>query len=447
MKKIGIFLLNCLLLPAFIEGQPTKAVSNVFTGEQQAVCAWQFTGDTESIAVVSGVTGASAFRNGNEITTQYTHAGNFECSDQTLNTVHSWTQPATQLIPGQQISFDVSASWDLIGSASCTSLTTGLHTYIMAGLTTIKADRSKIVVSKEPSGSVSNTGSWVVPTGSKEGELLTINANANTGIGGGSVTYNYTYVCQQPTIEATLTSVPTQKSFECKGTVRDSGARFADFSGEVTVAPCSDPENLTLAEMDMVIETGSIIKTESDSMAIISFADMTTFVMKPFTTVVIDFPEEESKLSLLAGKIWANVKYMAETGHMNVTTNQAMSGTKGTTFVLEETGQLSTLKVLDGEMFFRSHATGKSLDVTTGQSISADPSGLTEVVTFDVSQEAAQWPETAEIGAQNPSPTTSPTTNGPIDKKGLLTFLVLSVCLLVVLGLAVFGMRYFRKRR
>lgn len=304
-----------------------------------------------------------------------------------------------------------------------------------------------IVVSKEPSGSVSNMGSWVVPSGSKEGDLLTITANANTGIGGGSVMYNYKYVCQQPTIEATLTPLPTEEPFECKGRVRNSGATFTDFSGEVTIASCYDPKNMSLAEIGMVIETGSIIKTEAESWAIIAFVDNTRFIMKPFTTVYIEFPEEGGPLSLLAGKIWMNVKLILTEGRMNVSTTQAIAGTKGTTFVLEKTAQLTTLKVLDGEMYFRSLATGDSVDVTTGQSISADSSGLTEIVTFDVLQEAAQWPETVAIDTQNPSPTASPKTNVPIATIGTLAFCTLSVCFLVTLGLVVFGMIYFRKRR
>ena len=447
MKKISSLLLYCLLLPLFIGTYDNKDVSPLSGNEQQAVCMWQFTGDTQSIAVAGNTPGASANRDGNEITTRYTHAGNFGCSDQTFNTAHSWTQPPAELTPGQEVSFDVSASWDLDGTASCTSLTTGVHTFIMAGTTVIKAEVSNIVVSKEPSGSASNNGSWVVPSGSKEGESLTITANANTGIGGGSVFYYYKYVCQQPTIEATSSPVPTQKPFECKGTVRDSGARFTDFSGEVTVASCSDPKNLFPAEMGMVIETGTIINTEADSSAIISFADNTTFVMKPFTTVYIDFPEERGKLSLLAGKIWVNVNHMIETGNMPIIMNQAVAGTKGTTFVLEETGQLSTLKVLDGEMYFRSLTTGNSLDVTTGQSISANSSGLTEIVTFDVVQEAAQWPETAKIGTQSQSPALDPASNVPILTIGLLVFCTASLCFLATLGLIVFGVMWFRKRR
>lgn len=447
MKKISSFFVYFLLFPLLTANYDVEAISNISSNAQQAVCSWQFTGDQESIAVVNSATGASASRNANEITTQYTHGGNFGCSDQTLITVHSWTQPPSQLVPGQEISLDVSASWDLNGSSSCTSLTTGLHTYIMAGTTIIKAGRSKVVVSKEPSGSVSNTGSWVVPSGSKEGDLLTITANANTGIGGGSVMYNYKYVCQQPTAQATLTPVPTQKPFECKGIPGDSGARFADFSGEVSVALCHDPTDARPAEMDMVIMRGAIIKTEAESWAIISFADNTSFVMKPFTTVYIDFPEEKSKLSLLAGRIWVNVKHMIETGEMPVTMNQAVAGSKGTTFVLEESGQLSTLKVLDGELYFRSLATGDSLDVTTGQSISADASGLTEIVAFDVGQEAAQWPETSILDAQSQSAASNRAANRQILMIGLLIFCTASLCLLVTLGLVVFGVILFKKSR
>ncbi|MDP3985606.1 MAG: hypothetical protein Q8P82_02470, partial [bacterium] len=64
----------------------------------------------------------------------------------------------------------------------------------------------------------------------------------------------------------------------------DSGARFTDFSGEVTVSYGRNyrelEDNLRLAEQDMVLGVGAHINTESDSSAIISFADMTTFCMK-----------------------------------------------------------------------------------------------------------------------------------------------------------------------
>jgi hypothetical protein len=445
LKKISFLLLLPLLFSHFIETLDNKALSHLSGKVQPAVCVWQLTEDTESIAVVVNTPGASANRNGSEITTSYTHAGNFGCGDQTFNTVHSWTQPPAELSPGQEITFDVSASWDLNGTTSCTSLTAGVHTFIMAGTTVIKAEVNKIVLSKEPSGSVSNAGSWVVPSGSKEGETLAITANANTGISGGSVSYHYKYMCQQPTPEATLTPNPTREPFKCDGEVRDSGARFADLSGEVTIASCYDPENGSLAEMDMVIETGSIIRTEGDSIAIISFADNTSFVMKPFTTVYIEFPGTQGKLSLLAGKIWANVKYAAETGYFPVIMNQAVVGTKGTTFVVEETGQLSTLKVLEGEMYFRSLVTGESVDVITGQSVGAKSSGLTEIVAFDVEQEAAQWPETARIETQDQPPATKTKANEPPLVIWLLVLCAVSACCITFLGLIVFILLCLRK--
>ncbi len=445
MEKFGLLLILPLLFSHFIETQVGTDLRHFSGKGQQAVCVWQLTEVTESIAVVGNTPGASANRNGNEITTSYTHAGNFGCGDQTLNTIHSWTQPPAELSPGQEITFDVSASWDLNGTTSCTSLTAGVHTFIMSDTTVIKAEVNKIVLSKEPSGSVSNSGSWVVPSGSKEGESLTITANANTGIDGGSVRYHYKYMCQQPTPEATLTPNPTDEPFKCDGEVRDSGARFADLSGEVTIASCYDLENGSIAEMDMVIETGSIIRTEGDSVAIISFADNTSFVMKPFTTVYIEFPGTQGKLSLLAGKIWANVKQAAETGYFPVIMNQAVTGTKGTTFVVEETGQLSTLKVLEGEMYFRSLVTGESVDVITGQSVGANSSGLTEIVAFDVGQEAAQWPETVRIETQDRPPATKTNANEPRLVVWLLVLCAASACCITFLGLIVFVLLRFRK--
>ncbi len=294
---------------------------------------------------------------------------------------------------------------------------------------------------------------------------MAITANANAAVAGGTVTYNYRYVCQTPTPTITRTATkgtitpptytptitlthtptvtltPVWKPPLCEGKVRDSGARFSDFSGEVTIAPCSDPADLQPAEMDMVLETGSIIKTESDSSAILSFADMTTFTMKSFTTVYLDPPDSDSKLSLLFGKVWANVKKMAKDGSMNVTMNQAVAGTKGTTFVLEETGQVSTLKVLDGIVSFTSRATGKSIDIKAGQSISANASGLSAVIPFDIAQEAAQWPETRGIENNGQPAGGQPNKDGseiPAWANWLLLLCLASLGLLVIVGISTF---------
>jgi len=141
-------------------------------------------------------------------------------------------------------------------------------------------------------------------------------------------------------------------------------------------------------------ETGSIIKTEAESTAIISFADMTTFCMKPFTTVIIDTPpEKESKLSLLAGKVWMNVKKMVQDGTMNVTLTQAVAGIKGTILILEENGQESILKVIDGSVAYTAKKDGAVTMVEKGELARANANGLMPKEKFEIAAEQNSWQE------------------------------------------------------
>ncbi len=172
---------------------------------------------------------------------------------------------------------------------------------------------------------------------------------------------------------------------------RDSGARFADFAGQVEVAPAEDREDTRPAEMGMVLQIGDMIETYEDSCAIISFSDMTTLVMKPSTKILLDtLTERESKLSVLAGKIWANAKKAVSEGRLEVTLNQGVSGTKGTTFVAEENGTTSSIKVLEGLMSFTPNG-GSEIEVGVGQVASVDDSGEVKTHNFDTAAESESW--------------------------------------------------------
>ncbi len=168
---------------------------------QQPVCHWQLTSAEEKLASTSSEMTVS--RNGNTLQTAYRHAGNMGCAEQNFQTSHTWTEPGDLLTPDQTLSFDVTTTWELDGKPSYTSLTAGVNTSIVAGATRIQAERKKIIVSREPNGSVSNSGSWVVPTGSKVGEALTITARGDGGGVGGSVFYKYEWVCEAPTATET----------------------------------------------------------------------------------------------------------------------------------------------------------------------------------------------------------------------------------------------------
>ena len=163
--------------------------------------------------------------------------------------------------------------------------------------------------------------------------------------------------------------------------------------------PYYDERTEDMADRDMVLPCGSSITTGGDSGAVLGFSDMSGFTMKACSHVILDTcSRSRSKLSLLAGNILVNLKQMVTKGTLDVTMNQAVAGTKGTIYVAEETGQQSILKVIEGQMWFTSLASGQTVDVFAGQMVSADANGMSPVIDFDVQAELAIWPavETAE---------------------------------------------------
>jgi hypothetical protein len=169
----------------------------------------------------------------------------------------------------------------------------------------------------------------------------------------------------------------------------DSGARFAGLTGQVDIIFNG---KRWAAKMGDVIPVSAVIVTEEDSSAIISFIDMSTFVVKPETNIIVSAPpEKDSKLKLVAGKIWANVKKMAKDGTMEIETNQAVSGIKGTTFVCEEKNGISVLKVIDGTVDFKSKTNGNIVKVNAGEMVKATTNGLSEIAKFDIAEESESW--------------------------------------------------------
>jgi len=192
-----------------------------------------------------------------------------------------------------------------------------------------------------------------------------------------------TPVIEQPTSEPYSEELPEN--------CIDSGVRFSDLAGEVLVRPHDDILAWDMAELDMVLCVMDHVKTSYDSYAILSLPDMTTFMLKPESEVILNTrSEEESKIALLAGKVWVNVKKMIKDGTMNVEMSEAVAGIKGTTLVLEEDGATSTLKVLEGTVEFTSYA-GESLLVTDGQTVSVTDGTFGPLEDFSVEEEMEIW--------------------------------------------------------
>jgi hypothetical protein len=82
---------------------------------------------------------------------------------------------------------------------------------------------------------------------------------------------------------------------------------------------------------------------------------------------------------------------MIKDGNLEVEMTQAVAGIKGTTFVVENTGIKSVLKVIEGIVNYTSKANNKSIDVKAGETVSATNSGLSPKTSFNVAAEKAQW--------------------------------------------------------
>ncbi|MHB1377130.1 MAG: FecR domain-containing protein [Candidatus Humimicrobiaceae bacterium] len=172
----------------------------------------------------------------------------------------------------------------------------------------------------------------------------------------------------------------------------DSLVRFSDLSGQVEIRPDNDEVAWDFAKLDSVLMVDMHVKTGDNSTAILSFADMTTFVMKPQSEIILSSPAaKDSQIELLGGKLWVNIKKMMKDGSMEIECSQAVLGIKGTRLIINETGSESTVKVTEGTVQFKLKNSSQSVAVSKGQSVTASNNGLSEKTSFDPVEEEKSW--------------------------------------------------------
>ncbi|MGB3007012.1 MAG: FecR domain-containing protein, partial [Chitinophagaceae bacterium] len=168
---------------------------------------------------------------------------------------------------------------------------------------------------------------------------------------------------------------------------------FSAISGQVEFCYPGDTEWQD-AKMDTELRPGMRIKTSMESTCILYLHDYTTCSLGPEGQVWINsMIEDNSKIKLVLGKLWANIKKMTKDGKMEISTTQAVAGIKGTTLVLTDDGQHSTLKVIEGTVEFTSLTNGKKIEVNTGEMVTGTETGLDTKETFDAVAESAEWDE------------------------------------------------------
>lgn len=204
------------------------------------------------------------------------------------------------------------------------------------------------------------------------------------------------------------------EEYDPNAPLEDSGVKISNRDGQLEIACPPDLDAWDVLKEDRVIYAHCHIKTGEDSTVELSFPDMTTFKMRPETELVIDAAaQKEGKIGLLAGKIWANVKKMATGGTMEIRGSQAVAGIKGTTFEMEDTGEMTTLKVIEGEVEFKDKADGKTETVGTGEALSVDLRGFGAKTAFDANAEEKKPAAAASDAANGSSENTMSKVNYP----------------------------------
>jgi hypothetical protein len=226
---------------------------------------------------------------------------------------------------------------------------------------------------------------------------------------------SWTVKTEPATFPAKVSSGPVNQPAAVSTVTRvDSGARFSSVSGQVKIwHEGAAEDDWKTAKVDTPLYEGDKIETDEDATCILSFADMSSYVMKSETTIILaKTTGPESKLKLVAGNIWANIKKMAKDGDMEVDMSQGVAGIKGTTFVLEENPGSSVLKVIEGNVQFTAKADGKTVAVGSGQSVRATGSGLGTVTQFNATAEQASWDA---VTAKMPPPFSASATKAGMD--------------------------------
>lgn len=173
----------------------------------------------------------------------------------------------------------------------------------------------------------------------------------------------------------------------------DSHIRFNDFYGEVKMRPnWLEDDSYEFVDIDSPIYECYRIKTEEDSGAILGLEDMSTYVMKPETTLIIRTEEDNtSRFELIVGTLWGNVKKMIRGESIECEMSQCVSGISGTIVAWEEKNGISSVYLFAGKVDVTSKKTKKKQVLQPGQTSSVGKDGKIVVKKFNIEQGAKKF--------------------------------------------------------
>lgn len=230
------------------------------------------------------------------------------------------------------------------------------------------------------------------------------------------------------------------EGYEKDVTSQDSGMRFSGMTGQVRIRPDVDKRGWHSLEPGEAIPFGTHISTGPNSSVAIILPDGVTFFLKSDTEIVINKPSEKKGYSqILYGSVKVVVEERIQDESLEIDMDQAIVEISGTTLILEEKEEKSTLQVIEGEVSFTSKTSGETVKVTTGNTVSASSTGLSGVETFDVAKATAEW-EAVSSGVEGV------TSEAESEKSKVFLFLY-GLIGVVVIGVLIIVVRKIKNRK
>ena len=194
-----------------------------------------------------------------------------------------------------------------------------------------------------------------------------------------------------PVVRTPVVRTPEPEKGPCEKI--DSRIRFNDFYGEVKKR-CNfeEDDSYEFVDLDDVVYENDRIKTEEESGAILGLEDMSTYVIKPKSVLIIHSEEEnESKLEILIGRMWTNIKKVAAGKSIGFEMSHCVCGINGTIVAFEETGGKSDIYLFAGSVTVTSKKGTDKVNLQPGQTSSVGSNGKVAVKEFDIEKGAKKF--------------------------------------------------------
>ncbi len=186
---------------------------------------------------------------------------------------------------------------------------------------------------------------------------------------------------------------------------------------DVDYTPDNEMEDFEIAELDMRLPAGTIIRTGKNGLCEITLPDGSTIKISPKTVFQIEefsfdseMEKKKGRFNLIFGRVRAKVSKLVTTdSEFQVKAGTALAGVRGTTFGVFFDGKTAQIVVFEGSINLNS-ATGafETLTITEGQTGTVSSDGfagpITEVpdeIVEEWEQELQKFPvEAEEIAAE-----------------------------------------------